>query len=550
MEYFFLQGVSGWRGIFGDSEESARRLLPQVALAVSSYVEEIEMATPVILVGMDTRPTSRIIAAAAVQSLLSSGAIVRFLGITAAPEIMAASNQLDGFIFVTASHNPIEHNGLKFGRQGAVLNAKENERLSEIYRKKCDAKDAESMAEKVLSLYRLTDLEVVYRAQEDTKRKALALYKASIEKIIGGVSYSEEGFCVLADFNGGARAKSIDKDFFTGKGISFITMNGEKDGKLLPVHGIIPEGENLIPLAQEMERLHKGDSPLAGDYPLLEGGAAPLIGYMCDCDGDRGNIVYWDDSGANGGSAKILEAQEVFALAALYYLRREKSEKKAIAVNCATSMRIDEVAAAVKAKVFRCEVGEANVAECAENARKNGYAVPIAGEGSNGGLITYPSKVRDPIMTVFALLALLREYGTLRSAIDAIPVYTSTGSTEERALININVDKKKLKEVFVREWAKEKDSLVEKYGITSYDVAFANGATERITDGNGDWDNGRGSVKVRLYKEGGDAAAFLWVRKSGTEDVTRLMCDVKGGDKGEEEDLLKWWRGMIEEAKK
>lgn len=569
MEYGFTQGVSGWRAVMGlpalptasaAGQSGGGALLPQVALAASSFAEFLGIDSPVILVGMDTRPTSRLIAAAIVQSLLSYGAIVRFAGVVAAPEIMAAAASLDGFVYVTASHNPVEYNGLKFGRRGAVLDAQENSKLSSIYRAKCDGQDAMQSAQKLLTSYHSEDAEVVYRGQEAAKRKALEAYKAFVEKIIGDVSYAEEGFGVIADFNGGARALSIDKDFFTEKGVAFCSINGA-DGAgassrggtakatLAPVHGIVPEGENLLPLVKEMERLHEtaGNS---GGAPYGVAPPTPVLGYMTDCDGDRGNIVYWDDAAQ---SARVLSAQEVFALAVMHYLKKEKGEKKGVAVNCATSGMIDEVAAMCLASVFRSEVGEANVAGAAEAARQRGYIVPIAGEGSNGGLITYPSKVRDPIMTVFALLSLLREYGSMNAALAVLPRYTTTGATEERAQLHIknkSALKAHFKKIFEREWGKA-GALLAKYGIASYDTALTNGTEERILESGGaeEWDNGTGGLKVRLFDGKGAQIAFLWMRASGTEDVFRVMCDVKGeGAKAEEEELLAWWTAMIKEA--
>lgn len=535
----------------GGDKESCQALLPQTALAVSSFVEFLEqegISSPVILAGMDTRPTSRFIAAAVVQSLLSCRAITRFAGVTAAPEIMAASHSLDGFVFVTASHNPKEHNGLKFGRNGAVLTAEENAKLSSIYKAKCDSADAEVKAKKCLSDYHKEDADVVYRGEEAAKRKSLEAYKAFAAEMIGDVSFKEEGFSVIADFNGGARALSIDRDIFGGHGVSFYAINDGKEGELSPVHGIVPEGENLVPLQKEMERLNKEQSDAPAPYGIAAP-SAPEIGYMTDCDGDRGNIVYWDEE---AGKAVILEAQEVFALAVMYYLNKDASEKKGVAVNCATSGRIDEAAAARGAVVFRSEVGEANVANAAALAREKGYSVSVAGEGSNGGLIAYPSKVRDPIMTVFALLHLLREYGSIKAALEAIPRYTTTGATEERAQMKVMADKAKLKAAFTKEWKEKKAQLKKKYGIASYDVALANGTKERVLEADAEesWDNGAGSVKVRFKDNDGAQTAFLWMRQSGTENLLRVMCDVKGEDRQEEAELLQWWRAIIEEAKK
>ena len=59
-------------------------------------------------------------------------------------------------------------------------------------------------------------------------------------------------------------------------------------------------------------------------------------------------------------------------------------------------MRIEEIAEAFYASVYRAEVGEANVVNLARSLRDKGFTVPILGEGSNGGNITHPAAVRIP----------------------------------------------------------------------------------------------------------------------------------------------------------
>jgi len=89
-------------------------------------------ADPAVILGIDTRPTGPALADAMARVLLGLGARPRYLFIVAAPEIMAyakacASKAADdeeraeGFAYVSASHNPPAHNGLKFGFGGGVL---------------------------------------------------------------------------------------------------------------------------------------------------------------------------------------------------------------------------------------------------------------------------------------------------------------------------------------------------------------------------------------------------------------------------------------------
>ena len=129
--------------------------------------------------------------------------------------------------------------------------------------------------------------------------------------------------------------------------------------------------------AQEMERLQ------------AEGKREAVLGYMPDCDGDRGNIVYWNEKQKK---ALLLKAQEVFALSVLAELAyadklyaAKDGYKPAVAVNCCTSMRVDDIAKAFGAKVFHGEVGEANVVNTARSAREKGFTMDDRSEERREG---------------------------------------------------------------------------------------------------------------------------------------------------------------------
>ena len=234
-------------------------------------------------------------------------------------------------------------------------------------------------------------------------------------------------------------------------------------------------------------------------------------------------------------------------------------------------MRIEEIVKTLGAQVFRAEVGEANVVNLAREKREEGFTVPILGEGSNGGTITYPSSVRDPLNTVFALLKLLtiRENGlfelwckksgakykedfTLTDILESLPSYTTTGVSEPRAVLKVkSTDQAKLKaafqKVFEDSWKKKKAELEKKYGITSYEAVITNGTKE--TRNIKDYSlSKKGGLKI-LFKDKNDAAcAFIWMRGSGTEPVFRIMCDVKGNNTEEEKALLEWETELIKKA--
>ncbi|MBD5410286.1 MAG: phosphoglucomutase [Treponema sp.] len=581
-----ILSASGWRKVFAKSgnEQDTSPSIGQENKAISVFAAEVfanyikntsAKETPIVILGMDSRPTGKEIADAAVKSLVQNGISVKCAGIIAAPEIMAYSRNADGFMYISASHNPIGHNGIKFGlNTGGVLNAEENAKLTAQFKERCESENAVEEAISILKSAPNKKIEEIYEAMPYTKIEALAAYKKFLLWTISGTQSSEKQnelfsiiksetkntdsarkIGVVCDMNGSARAASVDEKFFTENGISFYAIHNTP-GEI--AHEIIPESENLVFLAAEMERLQK------------EGKTDAILGYMPDCDGDRGNIVYWDEK---AGRATILKAQEVFSLSVLAELsyakwinKQNANFKSAVAVNCPTSMRIDEIATTLGAKVFRAEVGEANVVSCAQEKRAAGYNVRIFGEGSNGGTITHPSSVRDPLNTVFAIIKLLSikelyknwcdltgafysDDFSLTDILDTLPKYTTTGVSESRAVLHIatkdhSLLKSRFQNVFQNEWTLKKDELYEKYKILYWECVITNGTkeTRRVTDFS---KSGRGGLKIVFYDEENIPVAFIWMRGSGTEPVFRILCDVKGDNPEMERFLLQWETQML-----
>lgn len=75
-----------------------------------------------VIVGRDTRETSPELAAALIRGLNDAGANVRGLGLAGTEEMYFATAHFgaDGGIEVTASHNPIDYNGMKLVGRGAA----------------------------------------------------------------------------------------------------------------------------------------------------------------------------------------------------------------------------------------------------------------------------------------------------------------------------------------------------------------------------------------------------------------------------------------------
>lgn len=592
-----ILSASGWRKIFtvsGNEEDSFPKIGKENAVIAmlaaeifADYViEKSGNKNPIIVCAIDTRPTGPSIADAVLRVFHAKGIVPRYLGIAPAPEIMACSIHYDGFLYISASHNPIGHNGIKFGlNNGGVLEGSENSKLADIFLKKWEEPGTAERLSELVKKCIPAELDWTYMNAVSAKKESAAYYHNFMMQVISASDNpaTQQGVFammrakavsrkidIVCDMNGSARTMSIDSAFFKECGITLHTIN-DTPGQI--VHGIIPEGRNLDFCACELERLQASGCKNA------------VLGYMPDCDGDRGNIVYWDKKAKK---AKVLQAQEVFALSVLselaygsWWNAGNPSYKPAVVVNGPTSMRIEEIAAAFGAEVFRAEVGEANVVNLAREKREAGYTVRILGEGSNGGNITYPESVRDPLNTIFAILRLLimssddekypnlfkiwckakgivntriPESVSISEILATIPKYSTTGTLEERAIMHIKTTdhsllKKRFQKEFESDWNVKAEMLKKKYGIVSYQAVATNGTKE--TKGITDFSvSGKGGLKIIFFsdEEKKNPAAFVWMRGSGTEPVFRVLCDVKGANPDTEYRLLQWERELIEAA--
>jgi phosphoglucomutase len=611
-----ILSTSGWRGIFapdGDGESAAGETAPAYRVIVSAaarvfadYLKKTRGTEhPVIIVGMDTRPTGGAIADGMIRTFIAEGCRVRFVFITAAPEIMAyarlsgdgiapAADHLSatggaaqGFVYISASHNPIGHNGLKFGlTDGGVLPGGEAGILIDKFRALMAGPDRISRAVEAINRADTAEAERVYTGAPALKREAYGAYLRFTREVAAGTAdprgqdqlfdtitrgIREHPLGIVIDFNGSARTLSIDREFLGSLGIGCHCLN-DKPREI--AHRIVPEGESLEPCRLYLEEVHRRDPSV-------------IMGYVPDCDGDRGNLVIWDEGEKQ---ARSLEAQEVFALACVSELAHQvwtgeltydnkgnAMNKVALAVNDPTSMRIDRIAKAFDVSVFRAEVGEANVVGLARRLREQGYKVRILGEGSAGGNITHPAAVRDPINTVMSLIKLLTIRGadtkkgffelwcsladksevyrpdfSLADIIAALPAFITTGAYTPEAILRVQTTdhgllKSRYQRIFLREWEERKEALKLRYGISGWEAAAYIGMEERrgLTDFG---EARRGGLKITFTNKSGNETAAIWMRGSGTEPVFRIMADAEGSDKRMERDLIEWQRRMVSEA--
>lgn len=127
-------GTDGIRGVAGS--ELSCDLSFKTGLAAAFVIGKDLKRKPLFVVGRDTRISGDMILSALTAGLTAGGADVIDLGILPTPAvayITANNDEIDSGIVISASHNPYEHNGIKFfGAKGFKL-TDEQEAVIERY---------------------------------------------------------------------------------------------------------------------------------------------------------------------------------------------------------------------------------------------------------------------------------------------------------------------------------------------------------------------------------------------------------------------------------
>ena len=549
--------ASGWRKVFASdgNEDSMNKELSEADSLIAAGIGYIfskwarEKGCKTVAIGRDARPTGEAICQIVAGTAQQLGLSIQYLAIAAAPEIMAYvknTEELDGFIYISASHNPAGHNGVKFGLgDGSVLGGSDAADVIARFKAFMEDKTNYQALVQILNNGKNTPLP----ASEFYKAKALEAYLKFNLATAFATQEELEAFkkaekpAVVADMNGSARCLSIDRQFFDTLGIKYSFIN-DTTGAI--AHGILPEGRNLNYAAGHLEKLHNQDKRFT-------------IGYVPDNDGDRGNLVLLDKN----GKALIPDAQTVFALACtaeLTFMQRSGQiapGRTAVAVNCPTSLRIERIAQRFGVVVLRAEVGEANVVNLAAKLRKQGYTVRFLGEGSNGGNITHPATVRDPLNTIISIIKYASLTGkSWEEMIAELPQFQTTSTDDALAKMKIQcTDHGKLKlcyeDVFKAEWEAKKTELEQKFGITSWREINTIGTESYEGTGAEARKAGvKGGLKILFSNKEGKDIAFIWMRGSGTEPVFRILADIESANPADERYLIQWQHHLVEEADK
>jgi phosphomannomutase len=130
---FVKVSISGVRGIF-DRDLSLQNIL-EFSRAFSKLIKKNTC-----VLARDTRASSRIISETACSALMEQGIGVHNLGIAPTPFVFREGRRYGGGLVVTASHNPLEWNGLKFILDGRGIFEHELQEIQKLLATKFETK--------------------------------------------------------------------------------------------------------------------------------------------------------------------------------------------------------------------------------------------------------------------------------------------------------------------------------------------------------------------------------------------------------------------------
>jgi phosphomannomutase len=370
--------VSGMRGHVGT--DLTPELVSRHAAALGAWVRQATGRRSTVVLGRDARTSGPMFAHAAAAGLMSVGVDVVDLGIVPTPTVQLAveHHQAGAGLILTASHNPIEWNALKFvGPDGIFLDAADGERVRRLAEQGPPRAGWDGIGE-------------VRSDPEAIRRHLDAIVGLGM---IDVTAIRNRRFHIALDCVRGAGATAM---------LPLLEMLGCR------VSGINLETDGHFPRAPEPVPENLGE---LGE--LVRSSGADL-GFAVDPDVDRLAVV--DEKGRAIGEDYTL----AFAVRSVLDRRSSAASAPIVVVNLSTSLVVEDAAQAGGARLLRAPVGEANVARA---IRDEGAL--IGGEGNGGVMLPALHIGRDAPLGVALILHLLAVNGVrVSELVDSSPRYT------------------------------------------------------------------------------------------------------------------------------
>ncbi len=375
-----LFGTDGVRGI------ANRDLNCELAFkigAVGAYVLTNEVHSPRILVGMDTRKSGPMLGAALSAGICSVGGDVLDVGILPTPAMahLVRLYEADAAVMISASHNPMEYNGIKwFDGNGFKLSDAIEDRIEAIIRDNEPIPHPEGRGVgRIIS---------AVRAQQDY-----------CDFLVEQSSGRFEGLRIVLDCANGATS-FIAKNVFERLGAEVIAKSCAPDGTNINDHCGSTHPERL----QEMVVNYGAD-----------------LGFAFDGDADR--LISCDEYG------NIVDGDQAMGILALSMKAHGKLKKDTLVITVMSNLGLKKTMQENGIHIAETKVGDRYVLEEMLDKKYN-----IGGEQSGHIILLDSNTTGDGMMSAIALLNVVAESKKRLSKLAAqIPEFP-------QVLVNVIVD--------------------------------------------------------------------------------------------------------------
>lgn len=365
-----MRSVSGVRGIVGTD------LTPEIVRRYAAAFGRLVLTggrTRVVL-GRDSRESGPRFAAAACEGLHAAGGHVIDCGLVPTPtaQLAVEHHHAAGGVIITASHNPVEWNALKFvGPDGLFLDRGSVERLFA-------AVDAGETPDGGVGMG---------KTEHDPN---------AVERHIAAVL----GLDVVDRAAVRSRRFTVALDCVRGAGGVIMPRLLEQLGCRVVGRDLEPDGRFPRPPEPVPEQL--------GALGALVKESGADLGLAVDPDVDRLALV--------DGRGRAIGEDYTLAFAVRAVLPRRAGP---VVTNLSTSLVVDDAAREFGVSVTRAPVGEANVARVMQQ-----MDAVIGGEGNGGVMLPALHLGRDaPVAAALALEVLARTARSVEEVVDAAPRY-------------------------------------------------------------------------------------------------------------------------------
>lgn len=356
-KYFGTDGVRGVANV---------ELSPELAFKLGRYggyvlAQHTEEERPRVLVGRDTRVSGRMLEYALIAGLLSVGAEILRLGVVTTPGVSFLTRQQNATagIMISASHNPVQDNGIKFfGSDGFKLSDEQENEIEALI----DAETDELPRPSAEGL----------GTSEEYKEASLKYIQFLTQTISGNLS----GLNVALDGANGAASPLLNR--------LFADLETDFD-----VIGASPNGININDGVGSTHPDHLAEF-------VLEKGAD--VGLSFDGDGDR--LIAVDELG------NIVDGDKILYICGKFMHKEGRLKKNTIVSTIMSNIGFYKAIETHDLESVKTKVGDRFVVE---EMRKNGFN--LGGEQSGHVIFLDYHTTGDGLLTGIQLLNVMKKTG-------------------------------------------------------------------------------------------------------------------------------------------